>query len=340
MAEQLQPEDSYFRKWFRDCLQQLTGRPTEWPILLRQVLQDELQRLRLSDQYYKGEVFINRDDRVQQHRCRERQDEEILVYKLYAAVHETHGGVLTIGGTPIWLFSCEVPNQGKELSYRTTKRRADLVGLCQDGSLIVLECKGPDNSRDSPLVALLEGLDYLGCLLTERNLACLNDGMQDWLLEYEHRTNGFCSTYPKDWSLEIAPDACHRVVVLAPQSYFDLHRNDANGQSEEWWKLSDRSPSAIRSDRPRFLDFAVVDYQQGTAAWLDLSGPAPAPSRDEIKVGSAAISAPLLTKELVWTDGDSEVRVTRVRRGEKNTRIRLPDGTTCVVPNSQLRPVT
>ncbi len=242
-------------------------------MLMRRVLFEELQRLRISDQFYKGEVFLNRDDKVNEHRHRDSQDEEVLVYQLYAAVHEQTQGELRIDGTPIWLFSCEVPNQGKELSNRTKKRRADLVGLRQDGSLVVFECKGPHNSKDSPLFSVLEGMDYLGCLLTENNVTRLNQGLQDWISQQRPQAlgdNRFSSAVP-DWpSFAIDPLAKHGVIVLAPQTYFDLHINDANGRSQDWWLLSNRFASSINSALDLDLDFATVDFGQGSADLLKL----------------------------------------------------------------------
>ena len=234
------PDDSAFRSWFRGCLREIPGNNVEWPSLVRRIFAEELKRLRDSDQYYDGQVFKNRDRKVAEHRHRDSEHEEVLVYRLYAAVHEHYHGVLQIGDMPVWLFSCEVPNQGKELSNRTKKRRADLLGLRQDGSLVVFECKGPQNRHDSPLYGLLEGLDYLGCLLTRRNLASLSDDLQDWLGNTASQEQQFSSVFPEDWTLEIEPQACHGVVVLAPKSYYDLHLVDATMQPEDWWLLSER----------------------------------------------------------------------------------------------------
>ena len=203
------PENSRFRRWFCDGLRTLQGKTLEWPVLLRHIIDEEFQRLRTSDQYYSGNIFRNRDENVENHRKRESQDEEILVYKHYAAVHENYHGVLTIGDDSIWLFSIEVPNQGKELSYRTKKRKADLIGLQEDGSLVVFECKGPVNRPDTPLYGILEGLDYLGCLLTPRNLSSLDDDLQEWILDQkEVRDNGRFYTRVPDWqSLRVDPKA-------------------------------------------------------------------------------------------------------------------------------------
>ena len=70
-------------------------------MLMRRVLFEELQRLRISDQFYKGEVFLNRDDKVNEHRHRDSQDEEVLVYQLYAVI-----GRLWRRLTKVWHRQC------------------------------------------------------------------------------------------------------------------------------------------------------------------------------------------------------------------------------------------
>jgi len=91
MTDLLTPENSQFRSWFRNCLGSLSGNTIEWPFLKRQILAEELRRLSGSDQYYKGSVFRNRDDRVETHRTRDSEDEEILVYRLYGARTRIYG---------------------------------------------------------------------------------------------------------------------------------------------------------------------------------------------------------------------------------------------------------
>ena len=244
---------------------------------------------------------------------------------------------MTIGTTPVWLFSIEVPNQGKSLSNKTKKRRADLLGLRQDGSLVVFECKGPSNNKDSPLYGLLEGLDYLGCLLTPRNLTRLNDALQEWIVDFEPNASEpslFHSVIP-DWpSFAINPEAEHSVVVLAPQSYFDLHVTSSSSRPGDWWLLSDRLVSQASPDANVSLDFAVGDFDQGTATWFEPSSHSPIAIFPEQQEGNPVG----LPRNLVWFDGREERAVVRVRHGAKNTRIRIPDGTTVVVPNNQLRP--
>ena len=114
------------------------------------------------------------------------------------------------------------------------------------------------------------------------------------------------------------------------------HVHTANKQPADWWKLSDRLTS-LPAGNAVSLDFAIVDYEQGTARLLDLP-PSVAP---EGTASSADLDVQPSTghaNQLVYRDGDEEHAVTRVRRGGKNTRVRFSDGTTRVVPNSALRP--
>ncbi len=340
MPNNASPENSQFRSWFRNCLGSLPGRTLEWPYLFRQILAEELQNLRTSDQYYGGSVFRNRDDRVHTHRTRDSEDEEILVYKLYSAVHEKHQGILTLGDMPVWLFTLQVPNQGKRLSSMTKGRRADLLGLRPDGSLVLFEVKGPRNGQDSPLYGILEGLDYLGCLLTPKNLSRLNEGLQEWIMDQERNepvTSRFSSAIP-DWpKLSIDPQGNHSVIVLAPKSYFDLHQVDTNGRPQDWWLLSDRLTTVAEADPRISLDFAVIDFKEGTAAWFEQTVAPPSLSQHGANT-TAPKSAPRLPRNLIWSDGKNDIPVTRVRYGRIHTRIRLSNGMEELVATGQLRP--
>lgn len=340
MPLDVSPENSPFRSWFRDCLRSLPGNTVEWPFLVRQILAEELLKLRTSDQFYAGDVFRNRDERVHTHRTRVSEDEEILVYKLYGVVHELHQGILQIGDTKVWLFTLQVPNQGKRYSSQTKGRRADLLGLKEDGSLVLFEVKGPRNRQDSPLYGMLEGLDYLGCLLTPQNLTRLNDGLQEWIIDQEFKEKNvgqFSSTIP-DWpKLSIDPQGNHTVIVLAPRSYFDLHLTDSQGRSLDWWWLSDRLTGNVETDPRISLGFSVIDFEQGTAAWFE---PTVAPSDFNQGIEDHDVPEPAgrLPRDLLWFDGQSEIPVTRVRYGRIHTRIQLSDGATTLVRTNQLRP--
>src|SRR5688572_3441667 len=105
---------SAFRVWFEDVLRPLTGRRVQWPQLLRAMIRDEINLIKEKGVPYTGpRLLIDRDavargyaNRPDQHR------EDLSVYRLYLEVLEQAAGCLTVGGDPIWLLSCKVPNQG------------------------------------------------------------------------------------------------------------------------------------------------------------------------------------------------------------------------------------
>lgn len=254
-----------FRMWFETCLGCLRGRKLEWPQLLRYILARKVEEVRSSEIYYKGDVFIDRDSKTEEARLVTRTSEKILVRQLYGLVHERQGGLLRLGEEDIWLITWETPNQGGEQSNDTKGRRVDLLGVRQDGSLVVFECKAGQNTSDSPLYALLEGLDYLGCLLTARNMTKLTEGFRKWRDKPRSDTGeAFMSRVPPAFrEIEIRPDRCHKVVVLAPAEYYQSHQHDSTRLPQDWWYLSDRCWNGrVLADKEEGLelDFAVTEF--------------------------------------------------------------------------------
>ena len=178
----------------------------------------------------------------------------------------------------------------------------------------------------------MEGLDYLGCLLTSRNLPRLNDDLQEWIGEHEPRDGRFSSVIP-DWTPDINPFATHGVVVLAPKSYFDFHATPCNGRPRDWWLLSDRFIPQNLVEPIVQLDFAVVDFDDGTAKWLDQHELPPQQPMPHIETASLPQSS---SQDIIWLKEGQQIPVTRIRMGRKNTRVRLPDGTSQIIPNDQL----
>ncbi|HEY1599552.1 MAG TPA: hypothetical protein VGG64_08125 [Pirellulales bacterium] len=224
---------------------------------MRALIRDEVNRIREDGAPYEGAaVFIDRDavasgyaDRPDQHR------EDLSVYRLYTLVHRQAAGCLTVGDQPVWLVTCQVPNQG-----HYSRRAADLLGVRPDGSLVVFECKVA-NSSDTPFVALLEGLDYLAHLMIDQNFERLEQGFAEW--RHGHATpTGF-----ENVSMNL--NGRHSVTVLAPQAYFDAHRLDSTGIEQDWEFLCDRhwhaAPCIVE------LEFAVTDYTAAPCTPLRLS---------------------------------------------------------------------
>jgi hypothetical protein len=253
--------DSSFRDMF-EHLRTLSGRRIEWPQLLRFVIEDELARVRKVGKPYLGKVFRDRDRHAYLNENNKGQHlEVVLVQRLYREVHKRGNGCLQLGDEDVLLISYNVPNQG---GHR--RRCADLMGLRLDGSLVVFECKGKDNP-DSPLVAVLEGLDYLGHLAISANIASLKKDFDVW--RKKPRNADVLSKVPEDFGdVTIKPEARHAVIVLAPQDYFSFHMQDAKKKCQDWHLLSDRAwPETVSSAS---LDFAITDFKSAPCALLTL----------------------------------------------------------------------
>lgn len=253
---------SHFRTWFKRCLSKLQDRRLEWPQLLRFMISEELVRIRNTGIPYSGEeVFIDRDTLAQKRKTHEKQEDEVIqCYKLYCDVHEKTSGALNIAGEPIWIITCQVPNQGNH-----RRRCADLVGLRRDGSLVVFEAKVEGGT--SPLYALMEGLDYLGHLLIADNMARLTTGFEQWRTRHGD-PSVYSQTPPRFKDVRIRPTARHAVLVLGPAKYYKFHRTDAKGISQGWEYLSDRLWP--KSKLTVELDFAATDYSSAKCNLLPL----------------------------------------------------------------------
>jgi hypothetical protein len=266
-----------FRQWFEDCLDSLTNRQVEWPQLLRYVLGKKLRDAASSGIFYKEKVFIDRDGDTAKYSKHTRTSEPILTRQFYKRVHQA-GGLIDLGGDAVWPICWDVPNQGNEDSNRTKSRKVDLLGLRRDGSLVVFECKA--ENKNTPLFALLQGLDYLGCLLTSRNLKKLQDGFVRWRDKERLEQETFISKVPDDFKhVSIVATQCpHSVIVLAPLAYYREHTHyrerarDTGDLLQNWWYLSDRfwdGPIEAGEYKAR-LDFAVTDFVNSTCSLLPL----------------------------------------------------------------------
>ena len=228
------------------------------------MIQQEIDRVRKQGHPYTGaKVFINRDDKAKVREGHKRQSLEVIeCYKLYRKVHLQSEGAITIDGTKVWITTCQVPNQGHH-----RRRCADILGLRSDGSLLVFEAKVA-NGSDTPLAALLEGLDYLSHLRIPRNMEKLQDGFAKW--RATHGQPGVYSKTPDGFEkVEIDPEARHSVLVLAPEAYYERHRKDSKKVNQNWKYLSDRiwpkSPLSVG------LDFAITDFYSPECKLLSLN---------------------------------------------------------------------
>jgi len=257
---------SGFRSLFEQCLGKLQGRRVEWPQMMRAMLSAEFERVRGLPGCYQGkQVFIDRDSKARNYEQHDHLEQEKLqVYRLFRQTHMEREGVLKVAEQGVWLVSCEVPNQGKH-----SGRRADLLGVREDGSLVVFECKIASNRSDSPIKACLEGLDYLAHLLRRDNFVKLNTGYRVW--REKLRNGDSLSRVPDRFrTLNLDVNAKHAVFVLAPKGYFNVHRCDSSKRQQGWELLSDRqwptSPIACE------LDFVVSDFSGLPASMVPLDG--------------------------------------------------------------------
>ena len=216
-----------FRAWMAKLCEPAGDRP-EWPLLLMWMLHEELQRSRLVDCEYAGETILI--PRLERRAEAAKKAEDRAVYGLYERSLEERDGLLTIGDQCFWLLSYQVPNQ-----HHQRRSCADLLALTMQGGLRVFECKSA-SSRTAPVAAMLEGLDYLACLLSPRNFARVQQEFVDLRATLPAIPEGF---------VEIAPtaSASHGVIVLAPQAYFDMYDRSRRGSG--WFEIASVSRTAV-----------------------------------------------------------------------------------------------
>ena len=238
-----------FRTW-TEGLREVRGDQPNWPWLLGMALDDEFRRQRESADGYAKEVFIDRDEHPHQEGATERR----MVAQLYHVCSRENQGCLVIGDEPFWLLGYEWPNQGGDAEKG---RRADLVGLGRDGGIVVFECKRANNN-DPPLTALIEGLDYLSCLLCRSNFEKIIAGFDRWKAKPQKVVpRGFSGTTPRE-------DARASMIVLAPETYFvDLFSRSKRG---EGWKDIARVGGEFATSFK--VGLAASDFTSPQASWF------------------------------------------------------------------------
>jgi len=239
-----------FREWTEELRENVRGNQPNWPWLLGYALEDEFRRQRAVNKGYSGDVFKDRDDVP----VLDGKNERPMVSQLYHACLQNNSGCLTIGEETFWLLGYEWPNQGGDAEKG---RRADLIGLTNDGGLVVFECKLPTNP-DPPFTALTEGLDYLSCLMRPLNFDNIIKGFRQWLQNPGKTTP---DTHP---GIEPQPEAKPAIIVLAPNEYF-TGRYTRSKRGDGWADFA-----AIGNDVcPSFrIGFAASDFQSTKASWV------------------------------------------------------------------------
>jgi hypothetical protein len=126
--------------------------------------------------------------------------------------------------------------------------------MTADGGLVVFEAKAAQG--DPPLIAIMEGLDYLAWLIRQRNFEKIENGFQKWKAKRRlPPPSGFENTSP---DRTVRPT----LVVLAPPDYFG-ERNTRSIRGRDWPLLLEFGDSLIQSVRLAFAttDFSCLDLQ-------------------------------------------------------------------------------
>ncbi len=145
--------------------------------------------------------------------------EKRAVYGLCRCCWQESHGCLQLGEASIWLLGYEIPNQ---LSER--KRCADLLGITDQGGLVVFEAKLGENGTHPPISAVLEGLDYLSCMTSLGTFARLT-------LEFQELKSKL--PVPSGFeTVTLNPAATPMVIILADSAYFAFH--DRSERSTGW----------------------------------------------------------------------------------------------------------
>jgi len=243
---------------FRTLLEGLDGtrgHKPHWPVMLRQLLASEYRRQQSQLTPYKSTVAIPRNDSSWEG-VRKAEDRDVR--RLYKTCEDTSKSILTIGKERFLLLGWLWPNQANH-----SKRQADFVGLNKAGGLVVFEAKGPKNPY-SPLMAMLEGLDYLVHLTLAPNFRQI-------VTHFEDRSRGVEAgqAFPPPGFAGTKPNisACHEVIVIAPSAYFRTYARSGatSGRGHGW-----REFAGTASDGPLELQFryAETDFTGTTAKWV------------------------------------------------------------------------
>lgn len=244
--------DTSFRTWM-NRLAADKGARSEWPLLLSWMLESEYERQRQIDHPYTGpRILIDRTC----HDYDVKMPEKRAMYGLYHRCLQETKGCLRIGDMPVWLLSYEMPNQADEAG-----RRADLVGLTQEGGLVVFEGKLGQNSYP-PISAILEGLDYLSCLTSTRTFDRLISEFAE-LKPSLPVPEGFEGVGPER-------SAQPTVIVLADSVYFDFYDRSKRGPGwREMLRYCHRKMETPISIRFAMAKLDVDRFFAPEVSWLD-----------------------------------------------------------------------
>ena len=216
-----------------NILRDRDGGESDLPIGLVALLEEVfLCQKAVSEAYAGRNVFRNRANHAYVESEAGSQTERRQVQSLFRMIHDdtqdaSTRGLLHVDDEAIWVPTFEAPNQNEQ-GVGQRGRRADLIGLDKEGRLFVFEAKAADNGNDTPLSAIVEGLDYLACLLRSGNLEMIEDD-----LDRIHSSQG----YPDGFATNVDPDQKPVVAVMAPQPYWDRFDGSGTKRGEGWQSL-------------------------------------------------------------------------------------------------------
>ena len=231
------------------------GHTPHWPIVLRQLLARDFARQQPDLSAYKSTVATLRADSSWEHL---EKGEDRATRRLFKTCEDDTQSVFTIGDERFLLLGWQWPNQAGKRGCR-----ADLVGLNRTGGLVVFEAKGPVNT-DSPLQAMLEGLDYLVHLTLRQNFAQIEALYKQLATE----STSDLPFPPKHFSGKkpslLAP---HEVIVLAPSAYYERYTRSGKtaGRGHGWHEFAGSATADSVTLRFRY---AKTDFKETSATWV------------------------------------------------------------------------
>ena len=192
-----------------------------WPIALLGLMEYGFECGRRDEIAYRSESLLR--DRgtyglIQSEQGKEGSPlgERSAVRNFFVRCRDESSSCLIIAGRRYWLLSFEMP------SFAARRmQRADIVGINEEGGLVVFECKLAGNDY-APVTAVVEALDYLTCLTSSPNLRAV---IADF-----HRLQSAYLPPAGFEGMGSHPDTCHEVIVLAELGYFERFRPTSQGE--------------------------------------------------------------------------------------------------------------
>ena len=163
--------------------------------------------------------------------------------------------LLMTDDAPVWLLTFQAPNQNYDDGRGNQNQRADLVGLRQDGTLVVFEAKAAGNQTDTPFKAVVQGLDYLACLMRRSNVENMSVDLETI------RAAGGCPDGFAD--VKIDPRQRPVLAVIAPDTYWTWFAGQPELGGSGWQHLPSQSSDEFE------LQFLSGEFDQ--QKWTSVS---------------------------------------------------------------------